>query len=197
MPQVDNIIDVGVAYGTPWLYEQFPDAELLLVDPVEKSSALEHALKDRAHTFVHCALGAESGVAQVNVNLDQPSRSSLLKRTTLTQTDDHYRTTEIEVETLDRLAKNFPTNSTYGLKVDTEGYELEVLRGATNTLKHCSFVICEASIQERFKNSYRFEDLVCFMRSHGFGVEAILTAERDSNNIIRFVDIIFVPRYSN
>src|SRR3954449_6529991 len=31
-----TVIDVGVAYGTPELYDAFPDARFLLVDPLEE-----------------------------------------------------------------------------------------------------------------------------------------------------------------
>lgn len=32
-----TVIDVGVAEGTPWLYEAWPDAALVLIDPSRES----------------------------------------------------------------------------------------------------------------------------------------------------------------
>ncbi|MEJ6390306.1 hypothetical protein [Gymnodinialimonas ulvae] len=32
----DLIIDVGVANGTPWLYDAFPQTEFILIDPMDE-----------------------------------------------------------------------------------------------------------------------------------------------------------------
>src|SRR5687767_1502759 len=32
-----TVFDIGVAFGTPWLYEGFPQATLVLVDPTRES----------------------------------------------------------------------------------------------------------------------------------------------------------------
>lgn len=195
LPEVGTVFDIGVAHGTPWLYDRFPTARLVLVDPVEKQRAVASLLAERPHEFVQCAVGAESGDAEVHVNLDQTGRTSLLERTALTRTDDRYETRTVPVETLDGLADRFvPADESFGVKIDTEGFELEVLRGGARSLQRAAFVICEASVQERFEDSYRFEDLVCHMRDQGFGVRAVLSAERDNQGLIRFVDVVFTPR---
>ena len=40
LPSVDLIIDVGVDKGTPDLWNAFPEADLLLVDPLEECKEL-------------------------------------------------------------------------------------------------------------------------------------------------------------
>ena len=100
LPTVDQIIDVGVAYGTPWLYAHSPAADLILVDPVSKSPHLEAMLGDRPYTFVQCALGAASVMTTINVDLDQPSRSSLLERTSLTSPTNRMNSMSVQMRTL-------------------------------------------------------------------------------------------------
>lgn len=196
LPAVDVVFDIGVADGTPWLYRQLPAAELHLFDPLDPTPALERLLRGRSYTFHKCALGAAPGELALQHNIEQPSRSSLLSRTPLTATDQAYEEVVVAVRTLDDVVSGLPhlQGRRIGLKVDTEGYELEVLRGAVRTLAQCAFVVCEASIARRFENSYRFEELVGFMAEHGFTVHSLLTAERDGNGIIRFVDIAFTRR---
>jgi hypothetical protein len=80
-----------------------------------------------------------------------------------------------------------------GLKIDTEGYELEVLRGAVETLPSCAFVICEASIQKRFHDSYEFSQLVAFMFDHGFRISTILDYYVGREGYLRLVDLLFEP----
>lgn len=193
LPDADAIIDVGVAYGTGWLYQRYPDAQLVLVDPVP-SPDLDACLAGREHTMVSAALGAAEGRAEMTVNLAQSGASSLLQRTELTRTGAPTEVRSVEVTTLDRVAStHVPAGARIGLKLDTEGYELEVLRGGLETLERCSFVVCEASVLRRFEDSYRFEELVCFLRDHGFGVAAVLGAERDRQQRVRFLDLAFLP----
>lgn len=193
LPDVDTVIDVGVAYGTGWLYRRFPDADLVLVDPVP-SPDLGRFLGDREHTFVACALGSEPGTTVMNVDLVQSGASSLLTRTPLTQTGAPTEARKVEVRTLDDVVEaHAAPGARLGVKIDTEGYELEVLKGGTRALRRAAFVVCEASVLERFEGSYRFEELVCFMREQGFGVGAVLAADRDRKGRIRFVDLAFLP----
>lgn len=79
------------------------------------------------------------------------------------------------------------------LKIDTEGYELEVFAGASATLQRCDFVVCEASVLPRFEQNYRLDDLVMLMRDAGFGVGAVLSAYQDGAGLITFIDVAFLP----
>ncbi len=72
--------------------------------------------------------------------------------------------------------------------------ELEVIRGAKQTLKETAFVIAETSVQERFDGSYRFFEFVSEMESLGFKIGNILTAHPDRNGIVRFMDILYLPK---
>lgn len=193
LPEVDTVIDVGVAYGTGWLYGRFPHAQLVLVDPV-RNAELERTLAGRTHTYVEAALGAERGTAAMNIDLEQSGASSMLDRTELTRTRAATATREVEVRTLDDVVTELvDPQARIGLKLDVEGFELEALRGATSALHQCAFVVCETSVLRRFEDSYRFEELVCFMRDHGFGVGAVLGAEPDPQGRVRFLDLAFLP----
>lgn len=193
LPEVDTVIDVGVAYGTGWLYSRFPDADLVLIDPVPNPE-LARTLGDRPHTFVEAALGATSGTAVVNVDLADSALSSLNHRSELTRTDNRLSETEVRLERLDDIVdKTVPSDHRMGLKIDTEGYEMEVLAGAAATLQRCDFVVCEVSVLPRFEDNYRVDDLVLLMREAGFGVRSVLSANRDGAGLIRFIDLAFFP----
>ena len=84
------------------------------------------------------------------------------------------------------------------IKIDTEGNELNVLRGASSTLRSTDFVILEVSIAERFKNSYQFEDLVSIMGDNGFSLFSILSISHPENEIRpRFLNVVFSRKISN
>ena len=183
LPNVDVLIDVGVGEGTQFLYDAFPDASLILVDPIEQVQT------NREYTFFKCAASNTSGTVVLNVDADSINMHSTYTRTPLTRSTIES-SIEVECNTLDNLI--IDKNKTFGLKVDAEGADLDVLKGSAELLKSCKWVICEVSVLERFENSYKFEDVINFMQEHKFRVRYILSAFPDNRGKIRFLNIGFV-----
>lgn len=183
LPQVDVLIDVGVGRNTNFLYDAFPSAELVLVDPINDVKDV-----DRPYTFYQYAASNKTGLTTMYIDLDSINMCSIYDRTSLTK---GKRIKEIVVEqtTLDSIIPI--EDKTYGLKIDTEGADLDVLLGATEVLKKCSWVICEVSVLERFVNSYKFEDIILFMKEHNFKVACVLSANPDSQGNIRYLNLGF------
>lgn len=186
---VPSVIDIGVAEGTPELYNTFNNANLLLIDPlIESKKNAKKTLGSRPFIFEEIAVGSEPSTMKINVN-SKLRESSLLSRASPSKIVEE-RT--IEVNTLDNIInkhkKKIP--GPYLLKIDTEGFEFEVLKGATETLKQCKYVIAETSVVKRFEGSYIFEDIIMFMYSNNFRLESILS----SGGGFRIVDILFVNR---
>src|SRR3954454_18339997 len=77
--QPATVIDVGVAYGTPELYDAFPGARFLLVDPLEEYAEgigqITARLQDAE--WVRAAAGPSPGEIRINVNR-APALSSTL-----------------------------------------------------------------------------------------------------------------------
>jgi FkbM family methyltransferase len=183
LPNVDVLIDVGVGEGTQFLYDAFPDASLILVDPIEQVQT------DREYTFFKCAASNTSGTVLLNVDANSINMHSTYTRSPLTRSTIDY-SIEVECNTLDNLI--IDKSKTFGLKVDAEGADLDVLQGSIELLKHCKWVICEVSVLERFENSYKFEDVINFMKQQKFTVNCILSAFPDNQGRIRYLNIGFV-----
>jgi hypothetical protein len=100
------------------------------------------------------------------------------------------------VTTLDRLvgARRFP--APYGLKIDVEGAELEVIRGAAETLGATDFVIAEVSVLDRFEGGHTFAEFVAAMDAAGFAARDILGVGRADTSEVTFVDLVFRRRGS-
>jgi len=191
---IETLIDIGVAQGTPELYAAFPDKKMLLIDPqpVPKANLKEYQAKGYNMETIQICLGASKGIGKLNL---QGRGSTLLKRTELTKRELSEEK-EVKIDTLDHLISELDGfSSPFGLKIDTEGYEMEVLKGAKETLTKSSFVMLEVSIKKRFLDSYKFSDIVNFMANQGFELFDFLNYEPMRSP--RYLDCLFVPYNSD
>ena len=66
-----------------------------------------------------------------------------------------------------------------GLKIDTEGFELEVLQGASDTLDRCDFVILELSVTRRFEGIAPPSRIFAELARHGLELRDMLRVTGD------------------
>ena len=185
-----TIIDIGVADGTPDLYVHFPTHPYLLVEanPHYQTTLkkLQTQLDARVET-VFC--GAQSGETSFNVYED-PRKSSTFE---ITRQLELVSKIKVPVQTLDNLVEKHQLEGPFLLKLDVEGAELEVLKGAAKTVSNCEAIIAEASILPKYKGGPEFADLVCLLKEHGFSVFDIAAGTNDGRNgRLQQVDLIFV-----
>lgn len=188
-----TLIDVGVYHGTSAFYNSCPDAYLILVEPLlECESKMKDILKKHSGHYIMKAAGKEKGVAKMNIPIGL-SGSSFFQRTQLSAHDKQtVEQREIEIEPLDLIINVDEVLKPIGLKVDTEGADLDVLQGAEQILKECSFVVVETSIRRKYIDSYRFSELVRFMEDRNFYIGTFLQASpKQEDGIVRGADILF------
>ncbi len=191
------VIDVGVAYGTYPIYDAFPKARLILVEPLkEYKKAIEKILDEFGGSWVPKALGEEPGELEIKFTGETFEKASLFERTELSAEEGRDKSRKVEVTTLDQVLENENiANQKVLLKIDTEGGELSVLKGARSSLQHIDYVIAEVSIANRFEGSYVFEDMIRFMDQQGFYLYSILSMTGPPTETRqRFLDILFLRR---
>src|SRR5262245_61451647 len=121
-----TVIDVGVAFGTPALYRNYPDAKFFLVEPVPECAPILKRLATTLNAEVFpMAAGATEGSVEFFVHTDI-SGSSRFRQWEGELMDG--RVCSVPVRRLDSLVK-LPLARPCLLKIDTQGAELEVLEG--------------------------------------------------------------------
>jgi hypothetical protein len=77
---------------------------------------------------------------------------------------------------LDKEIDALPANSKdpVGIKIDTEGYELEVVKSLNCNLSRLAFIVAEVSLKKRFESSYSFAEFINYMDSKGFSLADLL-----------------------
>lgn len=138
------------------------------------------------------AAGSEEGNAQLYVDHRVPMRSSSSDRT-----DVRLRPMEdrrVRVTTLDALAEAQGWQPPFGLKIDAEGHELDVVRGAGSIVSRADFVIAELSVADRFVDEPSFADFVGEMDAREMRLCDVLSISRSPDLEIVHMDAMFRRR---
>lgn len=167
-----TVIDVGVGFGTTDLYAAYPDALFLLIEPLrDYEPYLQRIAGHYNCKIIYSAVGRSLGKQEIMVDPMVLQKSSFHQRSALTATDSILERRIINVTTLDDIYRDIPDMpEPILLKLDTEGHELDVIRGAKKLLERVDTVIAEVSVAARFSGGYRFEGLVSEMAACGFSV---------------------------
>jgi FkbM family methyltransferase len=185
-----TVIDVGVAFGTPALYDAFPKAKFYLVEPVPGCSATLKELAKRlnAEAF-NVAAGSKDGALDFFVHSDV-SGSSAYRQWEGEFLDGQL--VRVPVRRLDALVPP-PLARPCLLKIDTQGAELEVLAGSTGLLGEVDVIIAETSFHEFRKGAPEFKAIVTELAALGFECYEVLEGHyRAVDNALAQVDLAFV-----
>lgn len=77
----------------------------------------------------------------------------------------------VKVETLDRLIEQGLGKEVHGpvlLKTDTQGHDLEALRGGVQLLRQVNVVLTEAAVEVIYEGAPDFIEILVFLRQQGF-----------------------------
>lgn len=100
-----------------------------------------------------------------------------------------YKKIEVKRKRFDDL--NITIEKPCLLKIDTEGSELNVLKGFGNKLKDINVIQLEVNFQKNFQNQSKFSDLIKHLEKFGFN-SFIQKSVRYNDNKINHCDLIFV-----
>jgi FkbM family methyltransferase len=187
-----TIVDVGVAYHTAELYEEFPDSSILLIEPLaEFEDCLRKICAEYKAQYILAAAGAASGTATFNVHADQLDGSSLLKEVEGPTVDGIPR--QVPVVTIDQVCAEKNAAGPYLLKLDVQGAELQVLAGAQRTLRETEVVILETTLFGIIIGGAQMWDVVVKLKEYGFVAYDIFGfLYRPLDNALAQTDMVFV-----
>jgi FkbM family methyltransferase len=185
------IVDVG-AYVGNWsrmARQLFPGVRLVMIDGnPENEQALRGAVQTIGSEGKHfiALLGPEER-EEVTLFQNATGTSVLRELTTLSA-----RPVQVPMCTLDRLLEAESLRGPLLLKLDVQGFELEVLRGGPDTLREAELVVLEASTLPFNENAPLFAEVVGFMANSGYAVYDLCgQVRRDSDHALFQMDVLF------
>jgi FkbM family methyltransferase len=185
--------DIGASNGqwTRQCRSIFSESRYVLVDPLEsnRGALADLARSDRRITVFHGVAGASPGSMQIYDHGDQSS--------VLPSTDFPGVMKTVEATTVDALFEAQGFASPVLLKADVQGYELEVLRGATRCLEATVMLVLEVSFRRIYKDSALADEIVAHVGERGFRIYEICSyLQRASDRDLIQSDLVFLHESS-
>lgn len=198
--EAGTVIDVGVGFGTPWLYESFPGSYFLLVEPNDAFvDDLERICAQYSGEYHLFAAGDRAYTESLGVDTRTPTSSSLLTAVRgVADSERAVRTAakEVPVRPLDSIYRESLTKP-FLIKLDVEGFEVIALKGAKKFLANAEMVVQEVSVRDRFFGGSRFSDVVSFMSSEGFQLFDVIDLVQREDGPLVYLDAVFVREGSS
>lgn len=137
-------------------------------NPSAAAALVQTAAGDARWHIEPVALGSTAGSLRLHVTVDSLSTSLLAPNAEYGYgfMDEVQEEVEVEVKLLDDINTSVSGSATL-LKLDVQGFELEVLRGAERTLQSVAAVECELSLVPLYHGQALIEDVVAHLRHAG------------------------------
>ncbi len=174
---IRTVLDVGANTGESALefHRLVPQAKVVSFEPLADSYAsMQQRLQGHESWWrgFNMALGERAGKQTIHRS-DYSLSSSLLPMADAHKEAFPYtagsREEQIEVGVLDEVIKSNKIEGPFLLKLDVQGFEVQVLSGAEKTLANCSAIICETSFVELYQGQRLFSEVAHLLEASGFG----------------------------
>jgi FkbM family methyltransferase len=207
---IDCVLDVGANIGQ---YHEFLRLHLGYEGPVvsfepvgELYERLTRVTVSDPRWSVHrLALGDAEGTAEINVlaertlsSLLPPNEENLramgyekyLRETTIARTEP------VPVKRLDAICDAVlpPGAKRVFLKSDTQGYDMQVIRGASACLDRLPAIQLELPVREVYQGAPNYLDAIAELTAMGYEVTGLFPVQRDATLRIINVDVVMIRR---
>jgi len=175
---IDTVLDVGANEGrfARRLRDEGFTGRIVSFEPLSSAFALlaSASAADPKWECLRLALGATTGKATLNVAGNLASSSFLPMDSGLSQMDPRLAytgTEECSLSTLDVLAADlFQQEERLYLKLDVQGFELEVLRGADVTLDRVHAFDVELSLTQLYEGAPLMDEVVAYLAERDYAL---------------------------
>jgi FkbM family methyltransferase len=166
-----GVLHVGGHLGEEYpLYKQAGAQTIVFFEPMpDVYKELRHRFKGyKDVVLVQKALGSTNETRGMYKNLGAGESSSFLKPTDIYEGHFDEKTVTMDVVTLDSFLPTLESKTTYNVLVtDTQGFDLEVLKGAAATLKQIDYIYTEVS-EGHYHGEPKLTDFDAFLMPLGF-----------------------------
>ena len=196
-----TVIDVGANVGQfsraslGW----WPTSRVIAFEPLPSAAEPLRrmlAAMGRRHTVHQLALGATTGES-----LFRQHRYSLASSVlpVAERSRGHYWADEgasitVPMARLDDVLTDVPLDRPVVIKVDVQGYEMEVLAGAAAVLDNADCLIVEHAFDEFYEGQARAAEVMEFLRRSGWEFSRVVDTRRERGVVVE-ADVVYLRRH--
>jgi len=162
----NGILDIGAHYGefSKFCHSLWKSSNILMIEGNENCEPVLEKLP-----FDHCIVLLSDKNKEVTLYLN-PKNSTCTGTSYYKEKTRHYNNSiEIKTETytLDEVIND--VGKKYDIiKLDTQGSELDIIKGGLSTVENASYIIMEVPVVEYNEGSPLFDEVIEYMRSINF-----------------------------
>ena len=181
--KINYIIDIGANTGQfcEGVYTNGYNGDIISFEPLS-SAYKDLVINSREfpnwEVYKRCAIGNINGKIKINISQNSVSSSILTvsdKHLNASKSSKYIGFEDTEIYKLDTVFSNINkiVSKNIFLKIDTQGYEWDVLLGADLVLKQTSVILCELSYDNLYDGQKQWMEIVIKLKSLGFELWAI------------------------
>jgi FkbM family methyltransferase len=201
--QIGRVIDVGANEGQFYKFLRLEvgfTGQIVSFEPIPELAARlqEHSTKDPSWTVHACALGATAGELTLNVTARTAFSSFMLPlaRDSSFSGNVVERTIRVTVSTLDEMFPDpIALRHTY-LKLDTQGFDLEVAKGGSVALGTIPALQTEVSFFALYDGMPNYQKSLSTFGQYGFHVSDFFVVAARPDGIACEFDCIMIRTMS-
>ncbi len=190
----DTIYDIGAYKGdfTMLCRRIWSNSQIVCFEPLSSQIPIlkDISQKHKNIFVIEGLVGEEKKIVEFN---EAETASSCLKE----HNNQEFKLTQKQMNTLDNFVLDFKLYPPNFLKIDTQGYEFQILQGASNLLWNIDVILVELNFMDIHKEVCLADEVILFLKGFDFVLYDIAEIHRRPlDNLIWQTDFIFVKKDS-
>lgn len=194
---IKTILDIGSNIGQFALEirSSFPETFILCIEP---NIDCETYLKNRGLDYIICCPSDSKTTKKFYRMKSDPigTGHSLYKENTHHYAGENLLVEEIQTDTMDSILEqsSFNNLSFDFIKLDTQGSELDILKGCSKLLSNAKIILAETDVSNYNQGCPPQKDVIQFMQKNGFEVDCVIEDQITPKGTIIQQDLLFVKK---
>ena len=188
--KVKTIIDIGANKGQFSLVARyvFQKANIFSFEPLKKPAKKYYKLfnSDKKITLFQSAIGPKREAVKMHVS-NRDDSSSLLNigknQTTIFPGTGESHTEEIKVAPLNSFLSKENLIYPVLVKIDVQGFELEVLKGSEDLFEFIDYIYVECSFIELYEGQSLVDEVITFLEKYKFKLKGVYNIFYDKKGV--------------
>lgn len=199
--EINKIMDIGANTGIygeemrKWGYK----GEIVSFEPLSDAfnKLKSNSQNDNKWQILNCAIGNFDGETSINISKNSVSSSILDILPIHIENEKNAKFINKEIIKITRLDtifdKYYQPGDKIFLKIDTQGYEKNVLEGAVNSISKITGLQLELSLVSLYNGSATYLDLIEYLKTIGFSLFSVENGfyESKTGRLLQFDGIFF------